>query len=183
MYLIVGLGNPGDKYNKTRHNIGFDFIDEYSKNKDIKLDNKKFKAIYGSGTINGEKIILAKPQTFMNLSGESVVELLNFYKIPIKNLIVVYDDVSLDVGNIRIRAKGSSGGQNGMKNIINLIGSDEFIRIKIGVGLPKHDLVTHVLSKFDKEERENINSSIEKSSSAMDLIIKGEVSKAQTLYN
>lgn len=154
MYVILGIGNPGKKYEGTRHNIGFiamDYIETYF---GIKINKIKHKALIGEGTIAGEKVILVKPQTYVNLSGESLRELCAFYKIPVENVIVICDDVSLDVGKIRIRRKGSDGGHNGLKSIIYQMKSDEFIRIKMGVGAPPehYDLADWVLGKFTKEE-------------------------------
>ena len=134
MHLIVGLGNPTKQYEGTRHNVGFETIDRIAAENQIRVEEKKHKALYGSGYIEGEKVILAKPQTFMNLSGESVRELSDYYKIPAENIIVIYDDISLDVGQLRIREKGSAGGHNGIKNIILHLGTEVFPRIKVGVG-------------------------------------------------
>lgn len=153
MYLIVGLGNPGKEYAHTRHNVGFDIIDLLSNKYNISISRAKFKGEFGEGTIGNEKVILLKPTTYMNLSGESIREISNFYKIPKENIIVVYDDISLEIGKLRIRSKGSAGGHNGIKSIIANLSSDEFSRIKIGVGHPKNDLVSFVLGKFSKDER------------------------------
>ena len=134
MYIIVGLGNPSREYEATRHNIGFDAITRISDNYNIPLNMKKHKAICGSGFIEGQKVIIAQPQTYMNLSGESVRELSDFYKVPAENIIIIYDDISLDVGQLRVRPKGSAGGHNGIKSIINHLGTQEFPRIRVGVG-------------------------------------------------
>ena len=151
MYLIVGLGNPGKDYDKTRHNVGFDTVDALVKEYRIAQSGEKFKAMYGKGMIGAEKVILMKPLTFMNLSGEAVRAFVDYFKIDVKEeLIVVYDDIDLEPGNVRIRAKGSAGGHNGMKNIVKMLGTQEFTRVRIGVGAkPKGwDLADHVLSGF-----------------------------------
>ena len=155
MKLIVGLGNPGAKYAGTRHNAGFSVIDELAERYNIKVDISKHKALIGKGIIKGEKVILAMPQTFMNLSGESVRAIMDFYKLTVEDLIVVYDDIDLDVGKLRIREKGSAGGHNGMKNIILHSGSQEFVRVRVGVGKKPEqmDLADHVLGRFGSNER------------------------------
>ncbi|MDY2922275.1 MAG: aminoacyl-tRNA hydrolase [Eubacterium sp.] len=154
MFLIVGLGNPGVEYAATRHNIGFDMITYLSDKYNIPVNTREGKALVGKGILAGEKVMLAQPQTYMNLSGESVRALMDYYKIDIEDLMVIYDDISLDVGQIRMRGKGSAGGHNGIKNIIQHTGTQEFARIKIGVGQKPEggDLVKHVLGRFSKEE-------------------------------
>ena len=154
MFLIVGLGNPGVEYAATRHNIGFDMITYLSDKYNIPVNTREGKALVGKGILAGEKVMLAQPQTYMNLSGESVRALMDYYKIDIEDLMVIYDDISLDVGQIRMREKGSAGGHNGIKNIIQHTGTQEFARIKIGVGQKPEggDLVKHVLGRFSKEE-------------------------------
>lgn len=154
MVLIAGLGNPGVEYAATRHNIGFDMVTYLSDKYNIPMRNKEGKAIVGKGIIGGQKVMLVQPQTYMNLSGESVRALMDFYKLDIEDFIVIYDDISLPVGQIRIRAKGSAGGHNGIKSIIQHLGTQEFARIKIGVGGKPEggDLVKHVLGRFTKEE-------------------------------
>lgn len=183
MYLIVGLGNPGKEYEHTRHNVGFDIIDLFADKYNISINRIKFKGIYGETNINGEKVILLKPQTFMNLSGESVKEVADFYKIPNENIIVVYDDISLDVGSLRIRQKGSAGGHNGIKNIIVNMSTDVFPRIKVGVGKPEHDLVNHVLGKFSKEQREQLEKTFQPSIEAIETIITKNISEAMNKFN
>ena len=156
MYVIAGLGNPDKKYQNTRHNIGFDVIDALAEKYNISMNEKKHKAICGKGMIAGEKVLLVKPQTYMNLSGESIAEVMAFYKLdPAEDLIVIFDDISLSPGNIRIRAKGSAGGHNVIKSIIAETGSSDFARIKVGVGEKPEgwDLADHVLGHFSKEER------------------------------
>ena len=186
MYLIVGLGNPTKQYEKTRHNIGFDVIDALADKYNISMTEKKHKAICGKGAIEGQKVVLAKPQTFMNLSGESVVELLNFYKMdPETEMIVIYDDISLAPGNIRIRKKGSAGGHNGIKNIIALTGTQNFLRIKVGVGeKPKDwDLADYVLGRFSTEDRKCVEEAMKDAISACALMVWDEVDKAMNDYN
>ncbi len=183
MFIIVGLGNIGEKYENTRHNIGFDSVDYIANKYNIDINRKKFKGVYGEGFIEGEKVILIKPSTFMNLSGECVREILDFYKLTNEDIIVLYDDISLDVGKIRIREKGSAGGHNGIKNIISHLGTDKFSRIKIGVGQPKGDLINHVLGNFSKEEREVLEESLDVTKLAVDEIIKSNISSAMNKYN
>ena len=154
MFLIVGLGNPGVEYAATRHNIGFDMITYLSDKYNIPVNSREGKALVGKGILAGEKVMFAQPQTYMNLSGESVRALMDYYKIDIEDLLVIYDDISLDVGQIRMRGKGSAGGHNGIKSIIQHTGTQEFARIKIGVGQKPEggDLVKHVLGRFSREE-------------------------------
>lgn len=186
MYIIVGLGNPGKQYEHTRHNVGFDTIDVLAERYHISVDAKKHKALYGKGLIEGNKVILAKPQTYMNLSGESVRELIDFYKIDeTEELIVIYDDISLDPGQLRLRAKGSAGGHNGIKNIIAHLGGQEFKRVKVGVGeKPKgYDLADYVLSRFPKEEREKVDAALERAADAAVKIITEDMAAAMNEYN
>jgi len=185
VYIIVGLGNPGLKYDRTRHNIGFEVIDKLASINKIKLDKEKFRAIIGEGKIGNEKVILVMPLTFMNLSGDSVQGILGFYKLTTEDIIVIYDDISLEVGKIRIREKGSSGGHNGMKDIINKIGSDTFSRIRVGIGeRPQNwDLADYVLSPFRKEEQDLINIATTNACDAIELIIKEGNAKAMNKYN
>lgn len=184
MHLIVGLGNPGKEYEKTRHNIGFDAIDYISSKYNIEVNRKKFKGVYGDGRISNEKVILLKPTTYMNLSGDSVREVADFYKISNDNIIILYDDISLDAGRLRIREKGSAGGHNGIKSIIANLGTDVFPRVKIGVGQPVHgELVGHVLGKFSNEDREKIEKTFEPTSKAIEVMIKESVSEAMNKFN
>lgn len=186
MFLIVGLGNPTKQYDKTRHNIGFDVIDALAEKYNISVSEKKHKALYGKGILEGEKVVLAKPQTYMNLSGESVVELLNYYKLDAETeMIVIFDDISLEPGNIRIRKKGSAGGHNGIKNIIALTGTQNFMRIKVGVGeKPKGwDLADYVLGHFEKTDREKVEEAIGHAVIAAGMMVNGEVDKAMNDYN
>ena len=186
MYLIAGLGNPDKKYEHTRHNVGFDVIDELAEKYNISISEKKHKALLGKGVIEGQKVVLAKPQTYMNLSGESIAELVHYYKIdPETEMIVIYDDISFAPGNLRIRQSGSAGGHNGIKNIIKCLGTQEFMRIKVGVGeKPKNwDLADFVLGHFSKEERENLEDAIGRAMEAVGYMIKGDVAKAMNEYN
>jgi len=183
MYLIVGLGNPGIEYSHTRHNVGFNVIDLLAEKYNIKINRIKFKGSIGEGSINGEKVILLKPSTYMNLSGESVIEASNFYKIPKENIIVLYDDISLEIGRLRVRPEGSAGGHNGIKNIIQHLSSDVFPRIKVGVGQPKGDLVRHVLGNFSKEEREILNQVFHNAVQAAVSIVSDGVTEAMNKYN
>ncbi len=185
MYIIMGLGNPGKQYEGTRHNAGFIAIDEISKNLGIKVDRLKFKSIIGEGRIGNEKVVLAKPQTFMNLSGQAAVDLMNYYKADRSKLIVIYDDIDLPVGSVRIRTKGSAGSHNGMKNIIYLLGYDDFPRIRIGVSRPRpgQDLASFVLSKFEKSEIQPIIGSIETAAKAAVEAVETSVDVAMNRYN
>lgn len=186
MYLIAGLGNPTSQYENTRHNVGFDAIDYLAYENNISVDTKKHKALIGKGIIAGEKVILAKPQTFMNQSGESIREIVDYYNIdPETELLVLFDDISLDVGRLRIRKKGSAGGHNGIKNIIAHLGTQNFARVKIGVGeKPVYmDLADYVLGHFSKEERIIINDAIKNVKEAVELIVRDDFNKAMNLYN
>lgn len=185
MYIIIGLGNPSREYQATRHNIGFDAITRLSDDYNIPLDFKKHKALCGKGYIDGEKVLLAEPQTFMNRSGESVRELVDFYKVSPGEIIVIYDDISLAVGQLRLRGKGSAGGHNGMKSIISHLGTQEFARIKVGVGdKPKGwDLADYVLGHFSNEEQPVIRDALKKTSDAAKTIIKDGMEAAMNIYN
>ena len=186
MKIIVGLGNPTKEYAGTRHNVGFSVIYNISDAYNIPVETKKHKALIGKGIIEGEKVILAMPQTYMNLSGESIRDIVNFYKIPVENVIIVCDDINLETGRIRIRPKGSDGGHNGLKSIIYQLNSDEFVRIRMGVGAPKnenYDLADYVLGKFSKQEIEILTPTANKAVDAIECIIKSGVSQAMNLYN
>ena len=186
MYIIVGLGNPDRKYQNTRHNVGFDVIDVIADKNHITVGERKHKALIGKGFVGGQKAVLVKPQTYMNLSGESVREVIDFYKIDEKSeLIVISDDISLDVGQIRIRKKGSAGGHNGLKNIILHLGHDEFQRVKMGVGDKPggYDLVDYVLGHFPKEEREIMDESIRRAADAVAVMITDGADAAMNQYN
>lgn len=183
MYLIVGLGNPGKQYEGTRHNVGFDAIDYLADKYNIDINRVKFKGICGEGIINGNKVILLKPTTYMNLSGESIREFINFYKLDNEKIVVLYDDISMPVGKIRIRPKGSAGGHNGVKSIIQNLGSEIFPRIKIGVGQPEYDLVSHVLGKFEASDREILSKVLPVVAEAVDCIIKDDIKEAMNKFN
>lgn len=186
MYLVAGLGNPGKQYDMTRHNIGFHTIDYIADELGVKIKKLKYKAIYGECDINGEKVLLVKPQTYMNLSGESISEFVKFFKIPTENVIIVSDDIALETGRIRIRKKGSAGGHNGLKNIIYMLNSENFNRIRIGVGAPTHpdyDLKDFVLGRFTKEEIPVLEESIIKSYKAVVEIIKRGADGAMNKFN
>ena len=183
MILIVGLGNPGKQYEQTRHNIGFDVIDYMANKYNIDVNREKFKGICGEGFIENKKVILLKPLKYMNLSGESIRELANFYKLEDDEIIVVYDDISLDIGRLRIREKGSAGGHNGIKSIIQNLGGDKFPRVKVGVGQPKDNLVNHVLGKFSKEDREHIEKVIPVVSDAIVEIVKNDAKESMNKFN
>ena len=186
MYIIVGLGNPGRDYTNTRHNIGFDVIDTLADVAGISVIEKKHKAIIGKGVLDGQKVILVKPQTYMNLSGESVRDIIDYYKVDEEQeLIVVSDDTSLDVGSIRVRKKGSAGGHNGLKNIIAHLGHDTFMRVKMGVGeKPKgYDLADYVLGHFSSMERKLMDDAAKTAVEAIRMMMAGDVDKAMNQFN
>lgn len=186
MYVIVGLGNPGKEYANTRHNIGFDVIDMIAHEENIGMTEKKQKAIIGKGIIAGEKVLLAKPQTYMNLSGECVQRLLEYYKIDeTSQLIVISDDISLPPGQLRIRKKGSAGGHNGLKNIIAHLGHDEFQRVKMGVGEKPRgwDLADYVLGHFDAQDRKLMEEAVKKAADAVRMILADGIEAAMNQYN
>ncbi|MBR1852903.1 MAG: aminoacyl-tRNA hydrolase [Lachnospiraceae bacterium] len=186
MYIIVGLGNPGKEYQNTRHNIGFDVIDRLADEEHISVLEKKHKAVIGKGVVAGVKCILAKPMTYMNLSGESVRELIDYYKVDEETeLIVVSDDISLDVGMIRVRKKGSAGGHNGLKSIIGHLGHDTFMRVKMGVGeKPKGwDLADYVLGRFSEPERKLMDDACGRAVEAIRMMVGGEPDGAMNRFN
>ena len=185
-YMIVGLGNPGRQYETTRHNAGFICIDLLAEKHGININKLKVKALMGDGRINGRRCLLLKPQTYMNLSGEAVREAADFYKIPPEKIIIICDDISLDPGKIRIRRKGSAGGQNGLKNIILHLNSDNFPRIKVGVGAkpnPEYDLADWVLSHFTKDEVKLIKEAAEKTVGSVEYMVEDNIDKAMSNYN
>ena len=185
MFLIVGLGNPGSKYAKTRHNIGFRVVDALAERVGAKIDTDKHKGLIGKGMIGGEKVIFAKPLTYMNSSGECVRSVADFYKIPAENVIVVYDDISLDVGKLRIRKKGSAGGHNGIKSIIAHLGTETFPRLKFGVGdKPKGmDLADYVLGNFSAEDEAVLKSEIIRACDAVECMVTEDCDVAMNKYN
>lgn len=184
-FIIAGLGNPDRKYENTRHNAGFITVDTLADSLDARIDRIKFKSLCTTVTIEGKKVLLLKPSTYMNLSGQAVTEAMSFYKIPPEKTLIILDDISLDVGKLRIRRKGSDGGHNGMKNIIYLSGSDQFPRIKIGVGKKPEqwDLADWVLSTFTKTEQQALETAVKNACDAARLIISGQTDKAMNLYN
>lgn len=186
MYIIVGLGNPTKEYDKTRHNIGFMLIDELADRFDIHVTTIQHKALVGKGIINGQKVLLAKPQTYMNLSGESVKELVDYYKVdPESELIIISDDIDLPPGYIRVRPKGSAGGHNGLKNIIALTGTQEFNRVRIGVGKkpPKMDLADYVLGHFKEEDKEPMKNGINDAIDAIEMLLEDKIDEAMNKHN
>ena len=186
MYLIAGLGNPTKQYEHTRHNIGFDTITYLADHYHISMNTKKFQGVCGSGVIEGQKVLLLMPQTYMNLSGQSVSEAAAFYKLdPAAEVIVIYDDIALEPGNIRVRKKGSAGGHNGIKNIIAHLGTQEFQRIRIGVGeKPKeYDLADYVLGRFSAEDRKLVEEAFANAADAVRLMVQGKTDEAMNLYN
>lgn len=185
-HIVVGLGNPGDKYFYTRHNTGFLAQDYISQRASARIDRSKFKAICGEATIAGRRVLLMKPQTFMNASGEAVAEAARFYKIPPENVIVIFDDISLEVGRLRVRRSGSAGGHNGIKSIISQLGSDGFPRIKIGVGEkphPDYDLADWVLSEFSKDEKEKLFEAFGRAYDGLCKMLEGDIDAAMRICN
>ena len=186
MYIVAGLGNPGREYNMTRHNIGFEVIDYIADKHNVRVNKLKYKSVYGEMNIGGEKVFLVKPQTYMNLSGDSLYDFVHFYKVPIENLIVINDDISLDPGRIRVRAKGSAGGHNGLKSIIYMLQSDEFPRVKMGVGAPpvkEYDLADYVLGRFKPEERKELSSKLDNAAEAIKAFCLSGASFAMNHFN
>ena len=186
MFIIAGLGNPTLQYEGTRHNVGFDVIDTLAERYNISVDTRKSRALIGKGMIEGHKVILVKPQTYMNLSGESIRSLVDYYKVDEESeLIVIYDDVSLGVGQLRIRKKGSAGGHNGIKSILSELGTDVFLRIKVGVGEKprKYDLADYVLGHFSIEEKEQMKEGYQKAADAVSMLLNGETEAAMNQYN
>lgn len=184
MFLIVGLGNVGKKYETTRHNIGFMVIDKLCEKFNIEMNKECNTSIYGSGIISGEKVICVKPTTFMNLSGDALAYLMNYYKISYENILVIYDDISLDFSKIRIREKGSHGGHNGIRDIIKKINTDKFKRIKVGIGENKNiDLSNYVLSNFTKDELLILDGKYDDILKCVEMIINGKIVEAMNLFN
>ncbi len=185
MFVLAGLGNMGPQYERTRHNVGFDSIDFLAAQYRISSFKYKHKALVAEGILQGQKTLLVKPQTYMNNSGEALREILDYYKVPSQNLVVIYDDIDLDVGRLRIRAKGSAGTHNGMRSILTHLGTEDFPRIRIGIGKPpeKMDLAAFVLSRFSEEERKSVNASIESASLAAVTMVCASVEVAMGKYN
>ena len=185
MYLIVGLGNPEKEYGNTRHNMGFDTINEIAKNNNIDINKNKFKGLYETANIQNKKVILLKPQTYMNLSGESVREIVDFYNIEPQNIIVIYDDIDIEKGHIKIRKKGGAGSHNGMKSVVQELGTTDFARIRVGIGQPefKSDMINYVIGKVPKEEQEILNQGVKKAAEAVEEILKNGIDIAMNKFN
>lgn len=185
MYLIVGLGNPEPEYSKTRHNMGFDVINKLAKKYNIALNKNVFNAIYQTAIIEGEKVILVKPQTYMNSSGESVKQFVDFYKIPIKNVLVIYDDMDTEIEKIRIRSKGGSGSHNGMKSLVYELQSEDFPRIRVGIGKPQNefDKINYVIGKIKNDEYERLQIGEDKATEAVSCFIKQGIDNTMNKYN
>ncbi len=185
LIVVTGLGNPGRKYADTRHNVGFWVVELLALRHKIKMSKVKFKALYGEGVISGKKVLLVMPQTYMNLSGESVRDIISWSKIPVGNIIIIYDDIDLPVGKIRVRPKGSAGTHNGMKSVIYQIMSDEFPRVRIGIDKPPEgwDLADYVLSKFSKEEKDKISQAVVNAADAVEAIIGQGINQAMNKFN
>ena len=185
MYLIIGLGNPEAEYSKTRHNMGFNTINKIAKKYNIEVNKTKFQGLWESTIIEGQKVILIKPQTYMNLSGNCVQEFVNFYKVEKENIIVIYDDMDIEPGLIKIRKQGGPGGHNGMKSIIQMLGTEEFSRVRIGIGRPKHngDEINYVIGGIPEEEIPKLEEGIEKAKDAVIEIIKNGIDSAMNKFN
>ena len=183
--IIAGLGNPGMEYVGTRHNVGFDAIDRLAEEYNISMNQEKFKGVYGTGIINGEKVLVVKPMTYMNNSGECIGEIARFYKLVPSDVIVISDDINLNVGGLRIRDKGSAGGHNGLKSIIYHLHSEDFLRVRVGVGMKKQgqDLAKHVLSKVSKEDEELMSDAIDNAAKAAAMLVTDEATKVMNKYN
>jgi len=182
-YIIAGLGNPGERYTFTRHNAGFLAIDYLAQTFNTKVDRIKFKGLIGSFEYADKKVLLLKPMTYMNSSGDSIIEAVNFYKIKPEKLIVIYDDIAFDVGVVKMRKKGSDGGHNGVKSIIQRLGTEEFPRIRIGIGVPKDDMVKHVLSEFEDDEKQKIFRAIEKTAQGIKILLENGIDRAMNYIN
>ena len=185
MYLIVGLGNPEEEYSKTRHNMGFDVINRLSEKQNIKVNKNKFNSLYGTGTIEGEKVILVKPQTYMNLSGTAIRDFKNFYKINPSNIIVIYDDLDIEPGIIKIRKQGGAGTHNGMKSVVSEIQTEAFPRIRVGIGNPeyKNDLLNYILTKIPDADYEILQKAISNATDSIEEIIRNGIDIAMNKYN
>ena len=185
MFIIVGLGNPTSEYEGTRHNVGFEVIDAIAEKYNIEVDTKKHRALIGKGMIAGQKVILAKPQTYMNLSGEAVIEFMNFYKLSEEDLIVVYDDIDIEPGKIRIRRSGSASTHNGMKSIVHYLNTQNFERVRVGIGKPEFngDLISYVIGDIPTEEKELLSEGVSKAEEAIETILKDGIETAMNLYN
>ena len=185
MYLIVGLGNPENQYSKTRHNMGFDTINELAKNNNINITKTKFKALYETGIIQNEKVILLKPQTYMNLSGEAIKEARDFYNVKPEEIIVIYDDIDIEKGKIKLRKKGGPGSHNGMKSVVQELSTTDFIRIRVGIGQPefKSDMINYVIGKVPEEEQKILQQGTKKAAEAIEEILKNGIDIAMNKFN
>ena len=185
MYLIVGLGNPEEDYSNTRHNMGFNVINKLSKRYNIEVNKKKHKSLIGKGDIEGEKVILLKPQTYMNLSGEAIKDCVNFYKIDIDNIVVIYDDIDIEPGTIKLRKQGGPGTHNGMKSVVHELNTQKFSRVRIGIGMPEEgiDLIEYVIGAIDSDEIAVLEEGINKATDAVVEIIKNGIDIAMNKYN
>ena len=185
MYLIVGLGNPENDYSNTRHNMGFNVVNRVAEKYDVSINKSKFKALYGMGSVNGEKVIFLKPQTFMNLSGESVIEVVNYYKIDMDNILVIYDDMDIEPGKIRIRKSGSPGTHNGIKSVTHCLNSQNFPRVRVGMGKPKanEDVIGYVIGAIDTEDKEKLENGVEKAADAVCAILEHGIDFAMNKFN
>ena len=185
MYLIVGLGNPEEDYSKTRHNMGFNVVNKIAKKYGIEINKKKFNSLYGEGKIENEKVILLKPQTYMNLSGEAIIQVVNFYKIPLENICVIYDDMDIEKGQIKIRKKGGAGSHNGMKSVVAELNSEDFARIRVGIGTPKFkdDSINYVIGAIPEEEEKVLDEGTTKAADAMIAILKDGIDNAMNKFN
>jgi len=185
MYLVIGLGNPEEEYNNTRHNMGFNVINKIAKKNEISISRNKFEGLYGDGIIENNKIMLIKPQTYMNLSGKSIKQYIDFYKIDIDDIIVIYDDIDIDTGVIKIRKNGGPGTHNGMKSVVHELGTDQFARIRVGIGAPKYDedLINYVIGHIPEEEKEILDKGVEQASEAVIEIIKNGIECAMNRFN
>lgn len=185
MYLIVGLGNPEEDYSKTRHNMGFNTVNKIALKYGIEMNKKKFDSLYGEGTIENQKVILLKPQTYMNLSGKAIIQVVNFYKIPLENICVIYDDMDIEPGIIKIRKKGGAGSHNGMKSVVDELNSEEFARVRIGIGMPKFkdDSINYVIGAIPEEEVKILDEGTTKGADAMISILKDGIDIAMNRFN
>lgn len=185
MYLIVGLGNPEEDYSKTRHNMGFNVVNKIAKKYGIEINKKKFDSLYGEGIIENKKVILLKPQTYMNLSGKAIIQVANFYKIPLENICVIYDDMDIELGIIKIRKKGGAGSHNGMKSVVAELNSEDFARIRVGIGTPKFkdDSINYVIGAIPEEEVKVLDEGTTKAADAMISILKDGIDNAMNKFN
>ena len=185
MYLIVGLGNPEEEYNRTRHNMGFNVINKLAEQLKIDVNKKKFDAWYGDANIENEKVILLKPQTYMNLSGKSIIQVVNFYKLNPDNIIIVYDDMDVEPGKIKIRKKGGAGTHNGMKSVVNELNTEDFIRVRVGIGKPiyKDDMINYVIGAIPEEEQKLLQQGVDKAKDAILEILKNGIDIAMNKFN